>query len=161
MNCIKFGFVESNRDCLRGCTACVVDGTAFVHLLHPGTSRTFEEFIDKVFLRTVKDRLQNFERLDIIFDRYLNDSLKSDSRSKRCTMLVKPTTPFSKMYNRFSLDDDNKTQLFHLLAKAISRFETGQKILVGSAEDRVACSARTFNSESVAPRNHEEDFCCM
>jgi len=44
---------------------------------------TFQEYADLVFIPYVKGQLQHVQRLDIIWDKYVTNSLKAMTREKR------------------------------------------------------------------------------
>ena len=56
---------------------------AIVNMLRPGTSKTFQDYVTDVFVPYITYLLQHLKRLDIIWDVYLAESLKVDTRSKR------------------------------------------------------------------------------
>ena len=59
-----------------GIDANVLDGAAIVHMVRPGACRTFEEYSQQMFLQYITSQLETVSRVDIIWDRYLTDSLK-------------------------------------------------------------------------------------
>eukprot|EP00745_Piridium_sociabile_P022185 TRINITY_DN34414_c0_g1_i9.p1 TRINITY_DN34414_c0_g1~~TRINITY_DN34414_c0_g1_i9.p1 ORF type:complete len:253 (-),score=52.80 TRINITY_DN34414_c0_g1_i9:375-1133(-) len=54
----------------------VLDGMAVLHFLDPRGSTTFEDFANSVFLPYVSQQLEHTRRLDIVWDSYLENSLK-------------------------------------------------------------------------------------
>ncbi|CAB3984221.1 Hypothetical predicted protein [Paramuricea clavata] len=75
--------------------ALLLDGAAIVNMLNPGTSRTFEEYSQDVFLPYVKAQLVNVRRVDVVWDTYIEDSLRATTRSNRgkgIRLRVKPDT---------------------------------------------------------------------
>lgn len=64
-------------------TNVVIDGAALVQMLKPGASKTFEEYAHQVFIPYILGQLHTVSRLDLVWDRYLTDSLKSTARAKR------------------------------------------------------------------------------
>ena len=52
-------------------------------MLHPRTAKTFQEYADTVFTSYISSQLKNVERLDIVWDVYIADSLKQSTRQKR------------------------------------------------------------------------------
>ena len=52
-------------------------------MLKPIAAKTFDEYALNVFLSSVKGHLQNALRVDIIWDQYFDNSLKSQARDKR------------------------------------------------------------------------------
>ena len=63
--------------------AIILDGAAVVHMLHPGTARTFQDYADTVFGSYILSQLQSANRVDIVWDVYMEDSLKATTREKR------------------------------------------------------------------------------
>ena len=63
--------------------AIFLDGAAVVHMLHPETTKTFQDYADMVFRSYILSQLQNANRVDIVWDVYMEDSLKAATREKR------------------------------------------------------------------------------
>lgn len=85
------------------------DGAAVVHMLHPGTATTFA---DEVFTSYISSQLESVERVDIVWDVYVADSLKSTTREKRgkgVRRRVAPTTAIPHNWMDFLRVDENKT----------------------------------------------------
>ena len=61
----------------------VLDGPAIVHLLSPEKVTTFREYSDKVFIPYIENQLKICDRIDIVFDQYLSNSLKKSVRERR------------------------------------------------------------------------------
>jgi len=51
-------------------------------MMKPGECRTFGDFADNVLVPYVLSFLKNVERVDVVFDKYLIDSLKQCTRQK-------------------------------------------------------------------------------
>ena len=64
-------------------TDITLDGPAIVQMLKPGVSKTFEVYAKKVFLPYISLQLCKATRVDLVWDVYLNDSLKGTARLKR------------------------------------------------------------------------------
>lgn len=64
-------------------TAKVLDGAVVVQMLKPGTAKTFEEYANQVFIPYIQGQLQHCSRLDLVWDNYSPESLKSTAREKR------------------------------------------------------------------------------
>ena len=91
--------------------ALILDGAAIVNLLRPIGCKTFKAYAHDVFIKYVKSRLANVSRLDIVWDRYLENSLKATTRSKRGTGIrrhVLPDTRIPKNWSSFLRDNNNK-----------------------------------------------------
>ena len=66
-----------------GIDAKVLDGAAIVHMVRPGACRTFEEYSQQRFLPYITSQLETVSIVDIVWDRYLTDSLKQSTRDRR------------------------------------------------------------------------------
>ena len=76
-------------------TAFILDGAAIVHMLKPGTGKTFNDYSKKIFAPFIMERLKHVDRIDVVFDRYDPRSLKTHTRLARGTgqkVLVTPAT---------------------------------------------------------------------
>ena len=61
----------------------ILDGAALVNMLQPGAAKTFSDYAQQVFSPYILSQLQHVRRVDIVWDEYLSESLKADTRSKR------------------------------------------------------------------------------
>ena len=75
--------MESQQDPPSSFDAMVYDGAALVHLLSTKQVATFEECASSVFLPHIKRQLEMCTRVDVVWDRYLSDSIKAATREKR------------------------------------------------------------------------------
>ena len=62
--------------------ALIVDGAAFVNMLKPKVCKTILEYAQTIFLPYLKQHLTKVNRLDLVWDRYLPNSLNTQKRSK-------------------------------------------------------------------------------
>ena len=66
--------------------AVFLDGAAIVNMLSSGKCKTFKEYAETVFLPYVINyRAQNVKRIDLVWDRYLENSLKQGTPEARGT----------------------------------------------------------------------------
>ena len=63
----------------------VLDGAAITQMLHPTDCKTFHEYASNVFLPYLRSQLRNVDQLDLVWNRYLVDSLNARTREKRGT----------------------------------------------------------------------------
>ncbi|XP_045131595.1 uncharacterized protein LOC123516404 [Portunus trituberculatus] len=63
--------------------AIILDGAALVNMLKPVVCTTFNDYADKVFLPYIEKQLERADRVDIVWDQYLENSLKSETRKRR------------------------------------------------------------------------------
>ena len=96
----------------------------------PHKCKTFDEYAEKVFLPHMLEKLKSVDRLDIIWDRYLPQSLKQATKQKRgsnCRMYVKECTPVPSKLGTFSKLEQNKAKLFYFLDERIGSVATEGK----------------------------------
>ena len=106
-------------------TANILDGAMLVQMLHPKGSITFQDYLNGIFLTYLSERIQNVSRLDIVWDRYVGNSLKSVTRGKRghgSRRRVTTTNHIPSNWQSFLRVDENKIELFQFLAKNLLSF---------------------------------------
>ena len=103
--------------------AVILDGAVVVQMLPPSTAGTFEEYFDQVFRPYLLRQLVTATRVDVVFDVYIDGSLKQSSREKRGSgqrRRVPPPTRIPTDWKRFLRVDGNKSELFSFLAKKVT-----------------------------------------
>ena len=91
-------------------------------MLAPKTSRTFDEYFSTVFAPYVLKQLENAKSVDLLWDVYLDDSLKKSLREKRGAgqrRKVMGSTRIPSNWKGFLRVDGNKEELFKLLADKV------------------------------------------
>ena len=120
----------------------IFDGAALVNMLQPGTAKTFKDYATNVFIPYITSQLQNLVRLDIIWDVYMHDTLKTDARNKRgkgTRRRVEPSSLIPKKWSEFLRIDDNKTELFSYLAvSAVANIKIN-KTFITTHKSNVLC----------------------
>ena len=108
----------------------IIDGAALVHMLDPHKSsipiRTFRDYSQLVFLPYIKHILRDVVRVDVVWDIYKENSLKTQTRQDRGSgnhIRVDNTTKIPANWKNFLRCDANKDNFFKLLASAIQEFE--------------------------------------
>ena len=142
--------------------AGVLEGSVLVNMLKPKKNQTFEGYC----IDTVKPTIQkyvteyNAQRMDIVFDTYKKDSLKSQTRLKRGkgirrkvqTNSIAPTN-----WKAFLRIDENKTELFKFISTQLLPLEAQTDTILVYAFDDVSCSNKpTLNMDLLSPSNYEE-----
>ena len=61
----------------------LLDGAAIVNMLRPGFAKTFSDYATQVFLPYTTSQLEHVNRLDVVWDEYIADSLKAETRIRR------------------------------------------------------------------------------
>ena len=87
---------------------------------HVGTS--FNDYAVCVFMPYIRQRLQNVNRLDIVWGRYIKNTIKQSTRESRGTgkhRRVMATTSLTRNLQSFLQVNSNKEELFNFLADHI------------------------------------------
>ena len=140
--------------------AIILDGAVVVHMLHPGTVKTFQEYADFVFGLYISSQIDKTSRVDVVWDVYLPESLKGTTRQKRekgFRRRVFPSTTIPKSWKDFLRVDDNKTELFKFLTQHVTclTVDEGKVLYATSAQDVLSstCQAELSN---LTPYSQEE-----
>lgn len=64
----------------RNLNVVIIDGTAVVNIVKPGTEGTFSDYDAGSFIPYIRAQLPHVTRLDIVWDEYLENSLKTTTR---------------------------------------------------------------------------------
>lgn len=137
--------------------AIILDGAAIVNMLKPGTARTFSEYASQIFLPYITAQLEHVQRLDVVWDEYLQDSLKAYTRSVRgkgSRRRVESSNALPRNWQEFLRNEDNKTELFSFLSQQTATLETEAQIIATHHTDVLCTQAR--DTSGLAPCTHEE-----
>ena len=134
-----------------------IDGAVMVNFKPPHKPITFEAYANDVILPYIKSQANKCSRVDIIFDVYLENSLKSQTRKERGTGIRRKVvgsgiTP--KSWNNFQRVSENKTELFSFLAERIASLNPSKSVCVTQGEN-VLCN-NNIDLSGLCPCNHEE-----
>eukprot|EP00794_Sanderia_malayensis_P014494 gene14494-16001_t len=137
----------------------IIDGAALINGLPPIRGTTFKQYASDKFLPFLGQKLRDVKRLDVVFDVYVKDSLKSTARSHRgegSRKRVKDNYIVPANWNSFLRHSDNKTELFSYLANfSHQNLKNGEKsfaITIGSE----VLTLPPQDSSIISPCNHEE-----
>ena len=106
--------------------AMAIDGAALVHLLPTVNITTFDEYADTVFLPHLSKMLEKCDRLDVVWDTYIPDSIKASTREKRGKGIRRKVAGKNKVptnWKGFLRDEKNKQELFEFLSTKIVAFD--------------------------------------
>ncbi len=140
-------------------TMVVIDGAALVQMLKPGAAKTFEDYVHQVFIPYMLGQLHTASRLDLVWDSYIIDSLKSTARAKRGKGIrrhVVASAPIPGNWQSFLHTDLNMKELFSFLSKALVESFThdSKELIVTDGEEVLSVPQRDIRS--LVPCNHEE-----
>ncbi|KAK3703668.1 hypothetical protein QZH41_011790 [Actinostola sp. cb2023] len=135
----------------------IIDGAVLVHMIKPGTEKTFSEYASQSFLPYIQAQSRHVDRLDVVWDEYVENSLKATTRGNRGAGVrrrVAGTNRLPSNWKEFLRVDENKRELFKFLAECISNLDV-QKQIITTYGDQVLCTLPRDTS-SLAPCSHEE-----
>ena len=92
----------------------VFDGAVITHSLPVAAASTFNEYADIVFIPYLLNQSQRCKRVDVVWDTYFSDSIKTSTREKRGTgtrRKVSGDTKLPRKWMEFLRDPDNKKEL--------------------------------------------------
>lgn len=156
-------FVQPSLEPTTSKSAIIID---MAHLIHAKTFadlETFGDFASSLYFQ-VSIIGENFDRWDLCFDRYFEDSLKAETRRQRgsgCRYAFTEESPLpNKMQESFLKNDENKNKLNLFLAKQMIKLHRGSKTLVATYKDSILvvppCQANVLITSSIGRCQSEE-----
>ena len=140
-------------------TAVVLDGAAVVHFNPPGQSKTFRDYGENVIAKHIKIWLIKVSRVDLVWDSYIENSLKSSTRGKRGSGARNRVLPFVQIprkWNEFLRVDKNKVELFSMLSKVVVEIDVNGKNVFATDGENALCSSKSQNMDQMSPCIHEK-----
>ena len=138
----------------------ILDGAVIVNMLKPGMAKTFGQYSESIFCQYLKSELSRACRVDVVWDIYIPNSLKSQARLQRLgcpvkVVRVQTSSPIPGKWHEFLKNDQNKTELFSFLTEsAIASIDTSKELVM---TDGTGVSCKPLRETSaIAPCNHEE-----
>ena len=136
----------------------VIDGPAVVNILAPVNCATFKDYSKKVFLPFILQQFQSgCRRVNIVWDIYLENSLKESARIKRgqgARHRVLQDSKIPSHWHAFLRVDQNKTELFKVLAVETSQLQTDG--LVIATHYKSVLSNQNIDQSILTPCHQEE-----
>ncbi|KAK3732423.1 hypothetical protein QZH41_018359, partial [Actinostola sp. cb2023] len=139
--------------------AKVIDGAVIVQMLNPKTASTFREYVATVFIPYVISQLRSAQRIDIAWDTYKDDSLKSGTRDRRgsgARRRVALSVKIPPNWKSFLRVNENKTELFRLLAEEVIDIDAQGKEVYSTYGNEVLSNTARAALDGLQPCNHEE-----
>ena len=103
----------------------ILDGAVLVHSLPTATASTFDEYADNAFILHLLQQLHSSQRIDVVWDTYIPNSLKNTTRKKRgagVRIKVSGQVKLPKNWMQFLRDPANKSELFTFLSSRVADF---------------------------------------
>ena len=88
----------------------MIDGAWLVHILKPASQvETFREYASDVIVPYIARELEKIKRVDVIFDRYDDNSLKDSTRKMRGDGVRIRVTEGGRIPSNWETNSNNKT----------------------------------------------------
>ena len=122
---------------------------------------TFEEYSQEMILPYITSQLETVSRVDIVWDKYLTNSLKQ-SIVERTVALYAETrmfegAPIPANWEAFLRSNANKDELFRYLSDCIHACETGRKVIISTKDETIVSTQNDMSDiEYLQPCSHEE-----
>ena len=138
----------------------VMDGAIIVNMLKPGGCKTLVEYAAKMFVLCAKKEQNCAKRVDIVWDQYIDNSLKASTREKRASCpsqrrRVEATSPIPKRWQQFLRLDSNKIELSQFLNNELLSSASAEQPLIVTDGGNVLC-VPDRNVKMIVPCNHKE-----
>ncbi|CAH3168150.1 unnamed protein product, partial [Porites evermanni] len=127
-------------------------------MIKPGTEKTFSRYAEQSFLPYVKTQLRHVKRVDIVWDEYVENSLKATTRSDRGAGVRRRVAANNQLphnWKEFLRVDENKRELFKFLAESSSSLQV-EKQVISTYGKQVLTTLPRNDISSLAPCSHEE-----
>ena len=140
--------------------AFVADDAVLVNMNAPKISKTYGEYADVEFIRSLNGVVKNASRFDCVFDVYKKNSIKSivtrENRGTGVRISVRKDTTIFKNFSKF-MRDDNKTELFQILVDSMASSEVfqGSSQIISTKASDIKCNI-SIDESVLSPCNHEE-----
>lgn len=134
----------------------VIDGAALINMNPPRASKSFGEYCGEIATKVKNFGKNGVKRVDLVFDIYKNNSLKSQTRENRgkgARVVVRENTPIPNDFHKFLRNDENKNELFQMLA---DHMVTIKNLNVVSTKMNDVVSNTEQDLTEMHPCNHEE-----
>lgn len=137
--------MEQPFECPSTCDAIIYDGAALVNVLQPKVSGTFHDYAIDVSFTFIQKRVSAMQakRVDIVWDRYNQQILKSFTRTQRgdgVRRQVKAQYTLPRNWPDSLRNSSNKVEPFGLLAKFSIEILGKTVPTVSTNDDGVLCS---------------------
>ena len=103
----------------------IFDGAAIVNMLWSGTAKTFVNYANDILKSYITSQVQHVTKLDIIWDVYIPQNLKTDTCSMSKMGLrrhVEPSSAVPRNWQEFLHISDIKTWVVFLLGKELHKY---------------------------------------
>ena len=148
-----------------GASVIVLDMPAVIHMIKPHKAETFGDYIMQHLLPFLHAQMnESTTRVDAVWDRYPEQSLKNQARAKRLGTTKKRRIrasgnvpiPKGKEWQNYLKIGENKEQLFQFLSEELVNKTQTKNYQFLSTKGELVLSNKTIDLSCVNQSNHEE-----
>ena len=136
----------------------IFDGPALVNMLPPSNCKTFLNYSGEVFVPYLESQSRLVARVDLVWDRYFDDSLKGTSRSNRGVGIrqkVMANGILPKNWMSFLGCCENKARLFPFLSQNVFSAVSSETLCIATTDENVIAN-QEVNLSGLMPCTLEE-----
>ena len=141
---------------VRHCTAVFFDGAALVHIPKPGIAKRFDNYYCDVFVPHIIRWLERVNRIDVVWDVYIDGSLKTSTRQNRGMGNRRQVMPHVRIPQNWQGLNENKIELFKFLAEKLTQNQVSGKQIFATHGANVISTPVSENVSVMSPSTHEE-----
>ena len=128
VKCILTDFTTSTINAQPKANGAVSKGSVLVNLIKPKKNQSFKYYSSEVFCPHIRKQQDLYvaDRVDVVFDTYKEQSLKTTTRLKRRKSIrrkVQQNSVVPMNWKGFLRLDQNKAELFHFLSKTVISYD--------------------------------------
>ena len=145
-------------------TVILLDMSAVIHFLKPQRATVFGEYTNMHLLPYLESQItQKTTRVDAVWDTYKDDSLKSQTRTKRgetggrrTRVSAKIPIPKGTEWQKFLTESHNKDELYQFLSEELEKNTTGASYHLFTTKADLVLSNRPADLTGLSPCLQEE-----
>ena len=135
----------------------IFDGPALVNMLLPSNCKTFLDYSCEVFVPFLESQSRLVARVNLVWDRYFDDSIKGATRNNRGVGICQKVTSNGFLPKKFSFlrCSENKAELFPFLSENIVSAVSSETLCIATTDENVIAN-QDVNLSCLMPCTLEE-----
>ena len=127
-------------------------------MLKPTMGRSFQDYAIHTFVPYICNLLREVQRIDIVWDRYFENSLKNCTRNNRGAGVRRKVTGnslLSENWKTFLRCSENKAELFPFLSNIVVE-KINHKVVISTVNENVVSNVAGFEMSELMPCNMDK-----
>ena len=165
VGCLPGVPARGKNSAVKDASVIILDMPAVVHIVKPQRSNVFGEYAGMHLIPFMENQMSTCTtRIDAVWDRYPEHSLKNQTRAKRLGETVARRTrisdkvpiPKGKDWQTFLKVSENKDELFQFLSDALVSATSLSSYCLFTTKGELVVSNRSIDLSDISPSDHEE-----